>query len=66
MVWGHLLDYGRLAWKEVLLRIGMSPDKQDSLLLEFDKLWRVRHVMCYGNGNGILWCLQRPKFGAVR
>jgi len=62
MVWGHLLDYGRLAWKEDLLRIGKSPDKQDSLLLEFDKLWRVRHFMCYGNGKEILWCLQRPKF----
>ncbi len=36
------------------------------LLLEFNRLWGARHVICCRNGKEILWSLQRPKSSVVK
>ncbi len=46
---GHLLAYGRLAWKEVSFRVSKILNMERFLLLEFDKQIktcnRVRHAI---------------------
>jgi hypothetical protein len=36
------------------------------LLLEFDKLWGAKHIICCRNGKEILWSFQRPRSGVVK
>lgn len=59
-------DYGWLAWKDFLLRVSKTLNMEGSLLLEFDKLWGARHIICCRSGKKILLSFERPKCGVVR
>jgi len=48
------------------LNFGKSPNMAGLLLLEFNRLWGLRHVICYRSGKGVIWSFQRPKSMVVR
>jgi hypothetical protein len=55
------MDYGRLIWKEILYNISKVLDKEVVLLSNFDKLWGVRHVMCWRLDKKCFWSFQHFK-----
>jgi hypothetical protein len=60
------MDYGRLIWKRKLYSIGKVLDKEVFLLSNFDKLWGVRHVMCWRLDKKRFWSFQHSKVKIVR
>lgn len=52
-MWSYLLDHGRIAWKEVWVKIHMTLEREAALLRDFDWLWGARNVICFRVGMNV-------------
>ncbi len=58
-MWSYLLDNGRIAWKDVWVKIHMTLEREAALLWDFDWLWGARNVICFRVVMNVTWSLQR-------